>query len=47
MRTEECEYELDALVFATGFYLGQGGMTTYRRKCDEVAANGYAGFFIG
>ena len=24
-----------------------GGVGTYRQKCDEVAANGYAGFALG
>jgi cyclohexanone monooxygenase len=24
-----------------------GGVTTYKRKCDEVAANGYQGFRFG
>jgi hypothetical protein len=24
-----------------------GGVTAYKKKCDEVAANGYAGFRLG
>ena len=27
-------------------YLGEEGVGGYRRKCDEVAANGYAGFAL-